>query len=306
MDLSVLHLVRSPERNYKWKDRLNSLTGHLSCRLLEWSGWYNQDMLQRLLGHYRLYQLFKIENNSACNHLSLPLAYIMSYRASQGFKYALSSITAALYYVVTFGKRYTPLQIEGINHLLVRDKATILQQFLQDSEKDFPLAISKAFEQIASTNFFNKAENRLTLIQQKNEYNHYQTSSHYFNDYTTTVQPDSTNVKGKEKGVFSKKQLLLFFDLIAESKAVDKIDYSKPNKFDGIATMLRAVSGKSKDSILEQLKDTRTNGLYSFRNEGELKQLIITLTNLSDIFRKAGFRVVANIADKKLRELERV
>ena len=305
MDLSVLHPLRSPERNYKWKDRLNSLTGHLSCRLLEWSGWYNQDVLQRLLGHYRLYQLFKIENNSPCNYLSLPLAYIMSYRASQGFKYALSSIMASLYYMVTFGKRYTPLQIEGINHLLVRDKAMILQKFLQHSEKDFPCAVRKAIEQIASTNFFNKAENRLTLIQQKHEYNQYQTNSHYFNEYTT-VQAAANGVKGKEKGVFSKKQLLIFFDLLAESKAVDKIDYSKPNKFDGIAAMLRAVSGKSKDSILEQLKDSRNNGLYSFENEGELKQLIIMLTNLSDTFRKAGFRSVANMADKKLRELERM
>lgn len=305
MDLSVLHPLHSPERNYKCKDRLNSLTGHLSCRLLEWSGWYNQDVLQRLLGHYRLYQLFKAENNSPCNCLSLPLAYIMSYRASQGFKYALSGLTASLYYIATLGKRYTPLQIEGINHLLVRDKAMILQEFLQDSKKDFPCAVRKAVEQITSNRLLSKAENSLTLIQQKREYNHYQTSSHYFNEYTT-IQAVANGAKGKEKGVFSKKQLLILFDLLAESKAVDKIDYSKPNKFDGIATMLRAVSGKSKDSILEQLKDTRTNGLYSFENEGELKQLIITLTNLSDIFRKAGFRIVANIADKKIRELERV
>ncbi|MEP7111379.1 MAG: hypothetical protein ABI760_25510 [Ferruginibacter sp.] len=44
--MSVLHSVLSPDRNYKWKDKLNSLTGHLDCRFLEWSGWYNQDILQ--------------------------------------------------------------------------------------------------------------------------------------------------------------------------------------------------------------------------------------------------------------------
>ena len=103
MDLSVLHPVYSPERNYKWKDRLNSLTGHLSCRFLEWSGWYNQDILQRLLGHYRLYQVFKAENKFE-NHLSAPLTYIVSYRASHWVKYVLSNITAFLYYTFSFGK----------------------------------------------------------------------------------------------------------------------------------------------------------------------------------------------------------
>lgn len=57
-----------------------------------------------------------------------------------------------------------------------------------------------------------------------------------------------------------------------------------------MVTVLQAVSGKSKDSILEQLEDTRNNGLYSFQSTGELNQLIITLTNLSDTFRQAGFR----------------
>ncbi len=68
--------------------------------------------------------------------------------------------------------------------------------------------------------------------------------------------------KEKVKGVFSKKQMLILFDLLAENGAIEKIDYSKPNRFDSMATMLQAVSGKSKESIMEQLKDTRSNGLY--------------------------------------------
>jgi hypothetical protein len=44
--------------------------------------------------------------------------------------------------------------------------------------------------------------------------------------------------------------------------------------------------------------------LYEFKNEGERKQLIITLTNLSEAFRKAGFRSISKAADKKLIELE--
>lgn len=305
MDLSVLHPVHSPERNYRWKDRLNSLTGHLDCRLLEWSGWYNQDILQRLLGHYRLHQLFKAENGPDST-LSLPAAYIASYRASHGIKYAMSAVTASLYYIFSFGKRYPALQIEGINRLLVTDRAMILHEFLQDSESDFTGALSKAVEQISSTKLFGRAENRFMLLQQnKHEYNHYETSSHYFNEYTT-VQASTNGIKGKEKGVFSKKQLLIFFDLLSESKAIDKIDYTKPNKFESIALMLQAVSGKSKESIMEQLKDTRNNGLYSFQNQGELNQLIITLTNLAETFRKAGFRTVATVADRKIRELERM
>lgn len=303
MDLSVLHPVHSPERNYKWKNRLNSLNGHLDCRLLEWSGWYNQDIRQRLLGHYRLYQLFKAES-SLNTHFFLPTAYIVNYRASHGVKYALSCITSALYYFFTFGKRYSALQIEGINRVLVNDKAMILQDFLQDSEDNFTSALNKAIEQIESATLFSKAENKIMLIQQnKHEYNHYNTTSHYFNEYTT-VQASVNGIKGKEKGVFSKKQLLIFFDLLAESKSIDKIDYTKPNKFESIALMLQAVSGKSKDSIMEQLKDARNDGLYSFQNQGELNQLIITLTNLAETFRKAGFRTIATIADKRIRGLE--
>lgn len=308
MDLSVLHPVHSPEKNYKWKDKLNGVTGHLNCRFLEWSGWYNQDLPQRLLGHYRLFQVFKIENNPD-NRLALPLAYIISYRASHGPKYALLATVASIYYTFSFGKRYSPLQIEGINRVLVNDKAIILQEFLQAADKDFSSALVKAVEQIASPDFVDKAQNTLTLIQQnKNEYkyNHYENSSHYFNEYNNTVQSAINGVKGKEKGVFSKKQLLILFDLLSENNAIDKIDYSKPNKFEGVATMLQAVTGKSKDSIMEQLKDTRRDGLYSFQNIGELNQLIVTLTNLSDTFRSAGFRSIANMADKKLRELERM
>ena len=59
MDLSVLHPEHSPKRNYNWKDRLNSQTEHLNCRLFKWPGWYNQDILQGLSSHSRLYQIFK-------------------------------------------------------------------------------------------------------------------------------------------------------------------------------------------------------------------------------------------------------
>lgn len=307
MDVSVLHLIKSPDRDYTWKDKLNSLTGHLDCRFLEWTGWYNQDIHQRLLGHYRLYQVFKAENNSA-NHVSIPLAYIVNYRASHLVKYLLSGITASVYYIFTFGERYSPLQIESINKVLINDKAIILQKFLHYADKDFSSALAKAVEQIASPDFLNKTDYNLTLVQQnKNEYkyNRYESSTHYFNEYNT-VEAAVNSRSGKEKGVFSKKQILILFDLLAEAGKMEKIDFSKPNKFEFIADLLNAITGKSKDSWIGQLKDYRSKDLYEFKNEGELNQLIITLTNLSETFRKAGFRFVANIADKKLRELDKL
>lgn len=304
MDLSVLHPVHSPERNYKWKDRLNRQKGHLNCRLLEWSGWYNQDISQRLLGHYRLYQVFKAEN-SLNNDISAHLTYILSYRATHWCKYLLSSIVATIYYVFTFGKRYAPFQMEGINRLLISSQAQILQAFLIDADNDFPNALKTAIKQITSNNFVSTAENKLTLIHNRNAYNYIQNSSHYFNEYQT-IQTKVDGMKGKEKGVFSKKQLLILLDILAENGTIERIDYSKPNKFEAVATMLQAISGKSKDSILEEMKDIRNDGLYSFQSEGELKQLIITLTNISDIFRKAGFRSISNDIDRKMRELERI
>jgi hypothetical protein len=75
------------------------------------------------------------------------------------------------------------------------------------------------------------------------------------------------------------------------------------------------------NSTLEELKKVRRDGLYSLQSEGELKQPISTITNLSEIFRKAGqfrmaegvnynvfsrLRSIANAADKKLDILKRL
>ena len=307
MDLSVLHRHPLPDRDYLWKDKLNSLTGHLDCRFLEWTGWYNQDIYQRLLGHYRLYQLFKKESKADVG-LSQPLAYILNYRTSHGFKYLLSRITGILYYMGSFGKPYYPVQIEGINKLLVNDHANILQAFLTEANNNFENALSQAISQIISPNFGKKSADALLLVKQsavilqtRNEFNNYHNSAHYFNEYVNAA----AGIKGKEKGVFSKKQILILFDLLTEIGKMEKIDFTRPNKFDSIADLLCAITSKSKDSWIEQLKDGRNKGLYEFKNEGERKQLIVILTNLSETFRKAGFRSIANIAGNKLREIER-
>lgn len=307
MDLSVLHRHPLPDRDYSWKDKLNSLTGQLDCLFLEWSGWYNQDIYQRLLGHYRLYQLLKKESKVG-DGLPQPLAYIVNYRASHSFKYLLSQITGILYYLGSFGKPYYPLQTEGINKLLINEHAHILQKFLTDANNNFEEALSQAIGQILSPDLGKKPDvlikKSAIILQTRNLFNSYRNNNQYFNEYTT-VNPATTGIKGKEKGVFSKKQILILFYLIAENGRLEKIDFTRPNKFDSIAALLYAITGKSKDSWVEQLKDGRNKGLYEFNNKGERKQLIVTLTNLSDFFRKAGFRTFAMIADKKMREIEK-
>lgn len=188
MDLSVLHRHPLPDRDYSWKEKLNSLTGHLDCRFFEWTGWYNQDIYQRLLGHYRLYQLFKKESK-ADNGLSQPLAYIINYRASHGLKYLLSRITGIVYYLGSFGKPYYPLQTEGINRLLVNEYAHILQKFLTGADNNFQEALSNAVGQIMSPDFGKKSGNTLfhvnqsaIVLQTRNEFNSYHNSTQYFNE----------------------------------------------------------------------------------------------------------------------------
>ena len=175
MDLSVLHLVNSPEKNYKWKDKLNSLTG-TACHFLEWSGWYNQDIYQRLLGHYRLYEAFKVDKISNAD-LPSSLRYILEYRASRNIKYFLSGLTASLYYIFSFGEKYVPFQIENINRILLNDKAIILQEFLNDAENNFSIALERAVGRITANSFLLKDDAlHLTLLNQtKIEYNQYQT-----------------------------------------------------------------------------------------------------------------------------------
>jgi hypothetical protein len=297
MDMSVLHRHPLPDRDYSWKDKLNSLTGDLDCRFLEWTGWYNQDIYQRLLGHYRLYQLFKKECKAQTG-FSQPLAYIVNYRAPHGLKYLLSWVTAILYYLGSFGKPYHPLQTEGINKLLVNEYASILQTFLTEADNNFEEAILQAVGQILSPDFGKHSDlfirQSAIILQTRNEFNSYHNNNQYFNEYRT-VNPPTTGIRGKEKGVFSKKQILILFDLLAETGKMEKIDFTRPNKFDSIAELLFAITGKGKDSWIEQLKDCRNKELYKYKNEGERKQLIVTLINLSEVLRKASQRNLPSI-----------
>lgn len=65
-----------------------------------------------------------------------------------------------------------------------------------------------------------------------------------------------------------------------------------------------AISGKSKQSWPEEMKNYRSKNLYECSGAGDLKQLVATITNLSETMRKAGFREISHLADKKIRELK--
>ncbi|OQP47958.1 hypothetical protein [Niastella populi] len=152
MDLSVLHAVKSPDRDYTMKDKLNGLTSPLGCRFLEWSGWYNQNISQRLLGHYRLYQLFKAKSQ-VDSQLSLPVAYMANYRTLHIIKYVLSCITAVLYYICTLGDSYHPVAVEQLNKQLLYRQYTILQEFLAKAEVDFDKALHSVYSADGNPSF---------------------------------------------------------------------------------------------------------------------------------------------------------
>jgi hypothetical protein len=302
MDLSVFHPVKSPDRDYTWKDKLNGITHPLKCRFLEWSGWYNQDVSQRLLGHYRLYQLFKAKSKLD-SQLSLPLAYITHYRTLHAIKYAFSCITAVLYYIFTLGDRYQPLHVEELNKQLIHHRQAILQEFLTNAEVDIEKALFDAIDQINEPE--KKEFPKMTFVSNRLEHNVYNNASHYFTEYNGTNLAGTNEIKGKQKGVFTKKQILILFDLLANKKGIDRIDYSKANKFESVAETLQALNGKSISSWVDELNNYKDKGPYYFKDDGELTELKKTLTNLSEKLRKSGFRILANEADKKILELEK-
>jgi muconolactone delta-isomerase len=301
MNLSVLHVVKSPDRDYTMKDKLNGITGPLGCRFLEWSGWYNQNISQRLLGHYRLYQLFKAKRHVDFQ-VSLPAAYIAHYRTLHIIKYALSCITAALYYICTLGGRYHPLLIEQLNRQMIFQQFTILQEFLTNADTDFEKALFNAIDQINGND--NQVIPEITLIQNRLEQKVYNNTCHYFTEYNGTTLSSSNQLKGKQPGVLTKRQILILLDLLADKKCIERIDYKKSNKFKDEAELLHALNGKSKSTWEEELKDYNNKGIYHYNGEGELNQLIKDLTSLSNIIRKSAFRPLVNAVVKKIKELE--
>jgi hypothetical protein len=307
IDLTLFHYDDVPP-NTSWRgaDRLNSWSSPRSCRFLEWMGWYNYGVATRLLGHYRLFQHFKADYAKSRHDLPAAQAYILHYR-DRRVKHFLSR---AMVFLVTIieRKRY-PKEAEmiAINQQLVNDSTSVLYDFLTDADKDFTAAFLQATLRIKDPSFFGRPAAPPTIhvqINQKEE-NYF---AHQHNTYSATqinIQPAiKAGAQGKDKGIFSKKQVLILFDLLSTFKDFDSIDYTRPAKFDGYADLIHALTGKGKLSIRDELNKYHNHKLYEWHSPGELNQLINILTQLTNTFRNAGFRSFAKLIDKKIMELE--
>jgi len=315
VDLTLFH---NTPGNYPLFDRLNSRTGRFACYFMEWTCWYNSRITLRLLGHYRLFQLYKKDPDQAFREkeISMPRAYILHYRSSHIVKYFISRVMSFIYSIGTLGRhQYMPVEIETFNGALINEHSHILETFLNHADHDFTSAFHIAMEQINALIFGSpdcppKTFSPTILVQFRKDYHIYQQdfySSNTYNHSEINIQPTiKEGAKGKEKGIFSKKQILIILDLQAQTGGnFEKIDFSKTNKFEGLAALLHAFNGKSEDSWIEELNNYKTKGLYTFHSQGELRQLIADLTNIAAYYRKAGFRSIVTLADKKIRELER-
>jgi hypothetical protein len=330
VDLTLFHQV--PDGNYRAKDKLNSRTSRAACYFFEWTGWYNQNIAQRLLGHYRLFQIYKKDPDNTSRDINLAQAYVLQYRSNHFVKYSLSRLISLIYRIFTLGRPYLPVETETFNRSLINEYADILHTFLTDAETDFTSAFQNAMKRLNNVNPNNPSGQSKELSQPfqiqvrptfiniqsdlhinntfNTQRNDFHTHHNYENDYSSHTHINNSpnakeGAKGKEKDVLSKKQVLILFDLLSESADLEKIDLRKPNKYDDYAILLHAITGKSTASWKEVLNDYKTKDLYEFHTPGELNQLIVTITNLAEFLRKAGFHSLAKSADKKIIELEK-
>ena len=273
VDLTLFHSENAPEgTDFRHKDRLNGWTGHLSCLYLEWTGWYTFNVATRLLGHYRLFQNFRVAFSKIPHDMPVVQAYIFKYRSRHGGTSFYIRMMALLDGIVTPGVYFGIREITALNRQLVSEPSGILYDFLTEADTDFTAALQRAVRRINQPD-----KSPMPTIRE--------------------------GAQGKESGVFSKKQILILFDLLTKGGNFDPIQYEKPNKFDAYADLLHALTGKSRQSFKEELHDYRTKKLYEWHTEGEFTQLINTLTQLLTYFEKAGFDSFAKVIDKKIREL---
>jgi hypothetical protein len=219
-----------------------------------------------------------------------------------------------IYSIGTLGyHQYIPVEIETFNRALINEHAHILEAFLEHADHDFTSAFHTAMEQIkaiiiGSPGSPSKIFSPTILVQFQKDYHIHQQifySTNTYNHSEINIQPTIKEThKGKEKGVFSKKQVLIFFDLIKSATKLESFDLNKPARFEGIAAFLCALTGKSKESWIEELKNYKTKDLYTFHTQGQLQQLINDLSNIAELTRNAGCRPIATLAEKKIRELE--
>jgi hypothetical protein len=319
VDLTLFHPDgASANSRFRNMDRLNSWTSFRSCRFLEWTGWYNMGVAQRLLGHYRLFQHFKDSFSKGSYDLPAAQAYILQYQAGHEIKFFLARISSWLERTITPRTYYGTAEIAVFNRRLVSDPTGILHDFLVEADDDFAGALKRAVRRISQPKE-TPAETTVNIqLNQKEEHHHLHQDhhvhleqhlrldhhAHQHNNQFNTVTVTKEGQQGKESGVFSKKQILILFDLLNTGGNFGSINYQNPNKFEAYADLLRAITGKSKQSIKEELHDYRTKSLYTCHTPGEFDQLINILTQLLTYFENAGFESFAKVIDKKIMELK--
>lgn len=290
MDLRLFHPTDDPTKKYKRLDSYNSRTGAFACRLLEFIGWYNSDVKLRLLGHYRLYQIYTRRRVNSSSSRPAIQGYIFQYRSSFAIKYYWNLILSRL--PSLFGTD-PHMEMYWINRILINERVDVLGQFLANADTNFEQAFKTALLQMDDPAFINKAVEKETLIKE-------------------TVMKESVikeiipkkDLGGKEKDVFSKHQVLIIFDLLAESERLDRLDLRKTHKHPQIARFLQALSGRGKDTWMETLQDYRNNDLYAFNTPEECTHLLATLKNIATIAQDAGLRSICSLAEMKMRKIK--
>lgn len=314
MDLTLFHPKNASKANLKVIDRRNSHTGYLSCQSLEWTGWYNLCLANRLLGHYRLYRIYKKKNSSGSMDLDPARSYILHYRSTHGVKYFFARSTAWYFSIFSFGLAERNVEIQTINRQLLHEGIHILQEFLIDSEKDFDAAFHKAVGRIRDPRFpYAHLQQPVSQIFVELNEEHLHNTNLSQNELhihpvirdQVPKDPQPHTPQGKQEGVFSKKQILILFDLLAGTGRMDRIDANRLNKPEAVAELMQAITGKPKSSWQETLKDYRNKDLYEFTTDGQRQELINTLTNLAEKFRNAGMFKIAKLADQKMLDIER-
>lgn len=281
MDLRLFHPTDDPKINYKRLDYHNSRTGLFACHLLEHIGWYTFSVKQRLLGHYRLYQVYKRRRSNSPSAIPSIQGYILQYKASYRIKhfwYLLISRLPSLF------APDPDMEMHMVNKILINDRALILYEFLANADIDFEKAFNKAVQQINEPDFINTAG----IIKHQ----------------AVIKEPTSAKeLTGKGKGVFSKKQVLILFDLLAQTDTLEPFRLDNPDKHQAIAKFLVALTGKGLDTWLETLKDYHANHLYAFHTPAERANLMSILTNIADTAHAAGLRTITEQAEKNIRLL---
>ena len=304
MDNNIFHHSDDRDADYEVIDRRNNKTGSI-CYFYELISWYDTNIMMRLLGHYRLFQLCK--NSHAIKKTGLPAesGYILNYRENRILEYSWVQLIP---FRNLLANKSRNLEIKSINRTLLYKRTEILQTFLVAAQADFDKALLDAARQISHPAFL--SDSPLTNIHFEIQQNHQHNTTLAKNEFhvhpvVKEQAPPAATAKGKEKDVFSKKQILILFDLLAKTGIIEHIDFRNPAKFEAVAHLLRAITGKGEESWLAELNDYKNKDLYAWHSDGERRELIRILTNLAEKLKKAGFKTVANLADQKIIPLER-